>query len=309
MTTYTHDHIENPNNPVPEDIAAHFRSVREQGLRAQENQQRAARLARPTASERKEYNELIDSSGLLGDVRVEQLKAMRDKTRSRVTSDLRSAPQEAPVTNVQPVNYQTESPTHGDNSFWFASYYYNYPAQMAGSSDLDGVYFTGGPNETDGILHTLYFSVTSNFVVSADRIPQSSSGQWYSPPYALIYGGIEGHTSPGGIFWGGDSWSKCWMHKIQTLRQYPLGAGSNPVQVGYALETETLLFEENQDRLTQVAMPGYKVLPPVTMRNLDLRYDLWAQIEILFEIQVEDGFLWMNPQVQVQTPQWTLYAL
>jgi hypothetical protein len=172
------------------------------------------------------------------------------------------------------------------------------------------VFFTGGPNETDGDLHTTYFGVKSNFVVSSTRIPPSSSGQWYSPPYALIYGGIEGRTSPGGIFWGGNSWSKCWMHRIQTLWQNPFGpAGSGPVQVGYAIETETLIFEENQDRLVQAAMPGYKVMPPVTMRNLDLGLDLWAQIELKFEIQVEDGFLWMNPQVQVQTPQWTLYAL
>jgi hypothetical protein len=47
----------------------------------------------------------------------------------------------------------------------------------------------------------------------------------------------------------------------------------------------------------------------VTLRNLDLTLDLWAQVEVKFEIQVEDGLLWMIPEVQVQTPQWTLYAL
>lgn len=150
----------------------------------------------------------------------------------------------------------------------------------------NGVYFTGGPNETDGDLHTSYFSVTSHFAVSADRIPPSSSGQWYSPPYAFIYGGMEGSTSPGGIFWGGDSWSKCWMHRTQTLWQNPFGPpeSTHPVQVGYATETETLIFEENQDRTTQVAMPGYKVMPAVTLRNLNTALDLWAQIDIQFEI-------------------------
>jgi len=292
-------------------MAAHFRTLRDQELKAQEDQARAAQLARPTASERKEYTDLIDSSGLLGGIRVEQLQAMRDKARSRVTNELRAEPREAPALNVQPVKFQTDTPTHGDNHFWLASFYNYIAPDMAVTSDYNGVYFTGGPNETDGNLHTYFFGIKSNFVVSSSRIPPSASGQWYSPPYVNIYGGIEGHTSPGGILWGGDSWSKCWMHRIQTLWQNPFGppGSTKPVQVGYAIETETLIFEENQDRLTQVAMPGYKVMPPVTMRHIDTGLDLWAQIEVKFEIQVEDGFLWMNPQVQVQTPQWTLYAL
>jgi hypothetical protein len=89
----------------------------------------------------------------------------------------------------------------------------------------------------DGDFKTANLNVVATFELQPNRIPHSSTGLWCSSPNVELYGSALGATSAGGIFSGGDSWSKLFMHRRQTILQF-LPGGNFPIIIVIAERKE-----------------------------------------------------------------------
>jgi len=295
--------ISHPDNPVPPDVAEQLDAAALLRQSLQDRSNRIAALARPTEEERAALN--ANGSPEQADRRARtEVGARRSDRVLRAMSD------EALVdVNFWPSRWDLVGsttpppPAPVDHSFWWAT---TIPfGEAAAVFHNDGLHFFGGPICHSGDLMFASFGAKMRFGLAADRLPAPGpSGLWISTPRVELFGGVRGYTGSG----VGDQWSKCWLHRRQTLFQFGLGGVR---QLGVANETETLIFEENTERSVRHNLPGFKLMPPVVISEINTAQTLWAELEVRFDIQLEGHgtLLWADPEVLLRTFQWPLMPL
>jgi hypothetical protein len=304
--------IVHPGHPVPDEVANGLRCIREEELAALARRDEAAKLARPTEEERRSLIEIYESAGQALGLDVTKLRTRLDDIRTskmgRIRDRVVSQPPKA--YDLVPLDYEPGAPDRTDRSFWWARTEWFWPSDFTADLRSDGLHFTGGITHHSGDLRIARFGAVAHFELQADRIPPPTvSDVWISIPHVELFGGIFGRSGNSDITTG-DLWSKCWMHRRQTiLNGFNFGpSGPVPIVLGQADERQTLIFEENQDRRVDFRMPGFLWMPRVEFSNINRAASLWAELEITFEIQVEGhgSDLWADPEVVLRTFQWPL---
>jgi hypothetical protein len=299
--------IDHPSHTVPDEIAESMHGLRQHRLELLDRQQRNAALSRPTAAERDAMRELAD-------VDDERLRRHSDLTRQRLDRILETLRDEPAARvriwrNVELLTLERAPPPPPpvDHSFWWAKTDWSVPLQGAAWFSGDGLHFTGGPTHHDGDLFFTSFGATAIFELQPARVPRSSTGLWLSSPHIELHGAMMGYTGRPDIL-SGDLWSKCWMHRRQTVLQFASDPGRPPVVLGNGEENDVVIFEENAERLVHVGMPGFKPMPAVTFGNVNPSNSVWVQLEVRFNVQLEGAgtFVWMDPEVLLRTFQWPL---
>ncbi|MGI8403623.1 MAG: hypothetical protein ACR2OE_02435 [Thermomicrobiales bacterium] len=306
--------INNPNNSVPADFDEPLHAYTDARQAVLAREYRFAELARPTMEERAVRRDLLIESH--PEYRVssdtpERLSSLRDQKFEHFASGVRATLSDHIDTAIKYPSLILDPPAPIDLTFWWARTDWSLPEHMWANSASDGLHFTGGPTHHDGDLFNTSFGATALFGLAKERIPPSATGRWISTPHVELFGGLLGYTGDDDIFTG-DLWSKCWMHRRQTILQFQFGmGGSVPVVVGNAEEHQVLIFEENAERSIHVNLPGFQLMPAVVIGNFNSAYDLWAQVEVRFDIQLEGAgtLLWADPEVLFRTFQWPLQPL
>lgn len=308
------EEIFNSGHIIPSEVAASLLSLESERLAAQERQAEIARASRPTEEERRVLLELRQSLFSGGGVRqevAERIRQIERRKTSRVEEALRAAHAVGSPFGRAHLEPQPPPPPPLDPTFWWAKTGWTTTRGVTAGHFDDGLHFTGGPTSHDGDLQFYSFGAAADFGLSHERIPFSGIGRWRSTPHVELFGGLVGRTGDDDIFTG-DLWSKCWMHRTQRIFQLIFG-DSGPVErvLGESHETETLIFEENADRTVHTRLRGYQWMPPVEFGGINPSDDLWARIEIRFDIQLEGAgtLLWADPEVLLRTFQWPLTPL
>jgi hypothetical protein len=303
--------IVNPDHPIPANVARALRSHRESDSAALARKYKIAALARPTAEERKA---IIQASGQASVVDIEKLFEIRKKYGARVQEAIRNLPSITiiPSTMDQP-GMLPPPPAPKDTTFWWASTAWGGTGpHFTANFDKNGVlHFRGGVGTFGGDLQMFSFGAVAVFELQWDRIPPSPSGWWKSAPFVELFGSISGHTASGSGFLNlTDSWSKCWMFRRQTIRQFGMFTfGSTEHTLGHREVEEKLIDEENKDRWAPFSMPGFQWMPEVIFNLPKVNVSLWAELEVRFDIQLEDGLFQLDPEVSLHTVQWPLVAI
>jgi hypothetical protein len=300
--------IVNPDHPVPTNVARALRSHRESDSAALARKYKIAALARPTAEDRKA---IIQASGKASVADIEKLFEIRKKVAARVQDAIKNLP---PLTIIPSTMdpMPPPPPAAKDTTFWWAET----DGSVSDSSlftanfDENGVlHFGGGVGTFGGDLHMFSFGAVAIFELQWDRIPPSPSGWWRSAPFVELFGSITGRTDSGSGFLNlTDSWSKCSMFRRQTIRQFNKFLGTE-VTLGHREEEEKLIDEENKDRWTPCSMPGFQWMPDVIFHFPIVGISIFAELEVRFDIQVEDGSFILDPEVSLHTVQWPLVAI
>ena len=306
--------IDNPNNLVPADLQKPLQAYTDAQQAILAREYRIAELARPTMKERAVRRDLLIETR--PEYRVssdtsENLSSLRDRKFEHFASSARAMLADHIDIAIKYPSLILDPPAPVDSTFWWARTDWSIPEHMWANWADDGLHFTGGPTHHDGDLFNTSFGATALFGLAKERIPPSSSGRWISTPHVELFGGLLGYTGDDDIFTG-DLWSKCWMHRRQTILQFQFGmGGSVPVIVGNAEEHQVLIFEENAERSIHVNLPGFQLMPAVVIGGFNSAYDLWAQVEVRFDIQLEGAgtLLWADPEVLFRAFQWPLQPL
>jgi len=304
--------IVNPDHPIPTNVARALRSHRESDSAALARKYKIAALARPTAEDRKA---IIQASGKASVADIEKLFEIRKKVGARVQDAIKNLPPLTiiPSTMDQP-GMPPPPPAPQDTTFWWARTDWGTSSSRLFTANFDenGVLHFGGAAATfGGDLHMFSFGAVAVFELQWDRIPPSPSGWWRSAPFVELFGSITGHTDSGSGFLNlTDSWSKCSMFRRQTIRQFGnFTFGSTEHMLGHREEEEKLIDEENKDRWTPFSMPGFQWMPEVIFNFPIVNTSVWAELEVRFDIQLEDGLFSLDPEVSLHTVQWPLVAI
>ena len=250
MTTYTATDastLVNPNQSLPDDVEEAVRALGAARRAGFARRAEAEQAGRPTAEDRTAVTDVYASVGRsLGvdvDTARQALAGVRGRRAERMSAvgDVAADPL-APDVDLPPVLFDAPQPV--DHSFWAASATIGGDGDFQRSFQPNGILFTGGIFHHSGNLRHAEFWASCVYAISPDRMPRSPSNRWRSTPHIELFGGVEAHTGDDDIFTG-DLWSKCWMHRKQTLTQ--TGLGGTRI-VGQREETQTLAFEEDHDR-------------------------------------------------------------
>jgi hypothetical protein len=302
--------LDNPHNPLPEDVQAHLRAREATHAADFASRAEAEQATRPTTEERAERVEAYTSTQRANGVDVDGLRAtlsdLRSRRSDRVHHDLaRRTAADVEEPDLTPVLFDAPAPV--DHSFWSATFSTGGDGEFQRTFFADGLHFTGGITHHSGNLRHAEFWASGTYVVSAARIPPSPSGRWRSSPHIELFGAVRGYTGDSDIF-SGDLWSKCWMHRKQTLLQSGFGLVRTIAQ---REETQTLIFEENQDRTVTFTAPGFIPMPNLDFGGINTALDLVAIVETHFEIQIEGAgsVLDLNPNLIYRGFQWPMQPL
>lgn len=304
--------LEHPSHSVPEEIVTAMSNMQEAEFAALARKNEIAELSRPNQSEERLIAELRGFGAVSEGIRAETIKKIYDNNRRKADRIREKLNRE--VVAQDPFEFHTwdskpAEPAVTDPTFWWARTDWWHPGHFSAALDNDGLKFSGGVTTHDGDLHNDSFGAVALFELQADRIPMSFSGRWISTPHVELFGGLVAHTA-NYVF--EDAWSKCWLHRDQQIFQWGFGqSGPVPIVLGQAHESETLIFEEDQDRTINVGLRGFQLMPPVSFINVNRASSLWARLEIRFDIQTEGAgsLLWIDPQVLLRTFQWPLAIL
>ncbi len=312
LSTKSVSSIEHPGQSVPQEIALSLRNLHQANLTAQARQQDIAKLSRPNQEERKVIAQVRESVSNGRGVTAELIQKISDINR-RINDRIKERlDREVTLKNPFELHLWDSKPPQPpltDPTFWWARTDWYIPDHFFAGMDNEGLRFTGGVSTHDGDLHNNSFGAVALFGLQPARIPMSMSGLWRSAPYVELFGGLLAHTAD---YLLEDAWSKCWMHLDQQLFQWGFSEnGPAPIVLGQKHESMNLIFEEDEDRTVNVGLPGFQLMPPVTLANINRTATLWARLEIRFDIQTEGAgsLLWLDPHLLLRTFQWPLTAL
>lgn len=175
-------------------------------------------------------------------------------------------------------------PPPADDHFWWIQTTAYGARGITHSFDDEGVRFHGqSPYDGDQLLK---FSVgaTADFVIQASRLPPSTIGRWSSSPAIVLAGYIVGFTGLQFILSLGDKWCKCWLHLNHEIFQVPPATFAH---LGERHSVIELMNEENNFDTVTRQMPGFIDLPRLDFSLADPNADVFAQIDVRFDIQLE----------------------
>ena len=303
-------YVQHPGNPIPDEVAEGLRRFNEQELAAAAHQFEFAKLTRPTDEERELKRGLYETIGRSLGVDIEeyltQSSALKKRQFERIQSQ--ELPTVQPYGDLVPMDFEPPAPERSDSSFWASHWEWFGTPPFTGEVQPDGLHFRGKKTSDSGSLQFLNYGVRSWYGIDADRIPQSSTGRWRSAPHVELFGDLLAWTDDYDIFTG-DSWSKCWMIRRQTLVQNLFGpTGPVPTKIGEAVEVQNIFNEENQHAHKVHRLPGFQGMPPVVINQIFGSLTIWAELEVRFDIQLEGNALhWIEPfDLLVRMFQWPL---
>jgi hypothetical protein len=305
--------IVHPGHPVPDEVAEGLRYIREEELAAQAQQDETAKLARPTEEEHRLIDEVYESVGQTLGLDVAKLRTRLEDIRTSKTRRIRDrgVTQTPKAYKLVPLDYEPGAPERTDRSFWWAETEWEHPRpDFTADMRADGLHFTGGIfHHSRDPRHTRFWA-QAKFELQADRIPPpTASDRWCSIPYVEIFGGVTGITGSEDPFTG-ELIANCWMHRRQRITNgFGFGPqGPVPIVLGEAGEWQPLILEQDNSRVVRVPMPGIVWMPPVRFSQPNRAASLWAELRILFEIEV-DGHgsdILADPEILIRTFQWPL---
>ena len=262
---------------------------------------------------------MIQASGQESVADIEKLFEIRKKFRARVQDAIKNLPPLTIIPSIIPSTmdhpgWPPPPPASKDPTFWWAETDAGVsPQTFTSNFDENGdLHFGSGVATWGGDLHMFSFGAVAVFELQWERVPPSPSGRWKSAPFVELFGSITANTDSGSGFLNlADSWSKCTMFRRQTIRQgNPLSSDFGFfIMLGHREEEEKLIDEENKDRWITHNMPGFQWMPEVIFNSPIAGSSLWAELEVRFDIQVEDGLLSLEPGVLLHTVQWPLEAI
>jgi hypothetical protein len=296
--------IRDPSHPIPDDIAEMVRNMNDAEQANLTRQHKLAKLGRPTKEERLELTKIEGAASNKRAFNSDQLKTIRDLSKrksDRISAELKTY---ADADSGEVLPYP---PFPFPHSFWWVNteWWGSGGWFQIFSDPQGGVHFKGYVSEGDGELLTASFGLNSLFELQAWRIPESPSGQWLSTPNIGVAGTLFGHTHlwESSIF--EPNWSKCWIHRNQTIFQSAFGY--EPVR-GKNEAVETLINEEGADHTMWAFLPGSQTMNPVVANSVSTTLSLWVRLSIYFDIQVINGTVSLSPEVVLRTPEWRLRA-
>lgn len=215
--------IIHPKHPVPKEVAEGLLRYDERENAAAAQRFELARLARPTAEERKLktalYESILKSAGVDVDKYRSQssalIKQKFDGIQRNALTSLDSS------SGLSPMDFEPAEPTSSDPSFWAADWNMFSTAPFTGEGQADGLHFRGKKTYDGGDLIFLSFGEKTRYELQANRIPRPDRPSWRSGPHVELFGELLAWTDTQGIF-DGDRWSKCWMIRKQTLYQFDI---------------------------------------------------------------------------------------
>lgn len=196
-----------------------------------------------------------------------------------------------------------------DSNFWFFNFNFIDHLPFTGRQMADGFHLSGRMTYDGGSLIKRNFGIAVRYELHENRI-RPFIFRFSSSPVIEITGRIIGSTTDGGIF-SGDQWSKCWMHSRQTLYQLvfaPPGTNNRRI-IAENRQVKELIFLEGSNKYKEFIFPGSLKMPTVSFsrRSLLPGLSIWAELEILFHVQLEGGStLWLNPDIVIRMNQWEL---
>lgn len=312
--------VRNPMYPVPEEVLATCHKFSEQEAAADRHWARINTLSRPSAAERKLNQELNMEMSLAAGLNPDKFQALKEMQQQRTDKYLQAAvegPGVEPSTGHGLQNYSPSAPPTAD--FWWAETRVFPPSRGAKveftSSGLKINMFVKTLPPHEGDPFNMSFRIESLFGVGPERLPPplppSSTRTWGIAPQYPLTGAIEGHTSPGGIFWGGDSWAKCWMNRRVTLFERALGSAERIV--ADRAQHEVMLHEENKDRTVWRRFNGRQSFPLTKFRDSSFgRIEtLWARTTMRFDVLVEGpgALIQANPTLLLKIEQFKMYKV
>jgi len=197
-----------------------------------------------------------------------------------------------------------------DNSFWWAE---TQPfincAGVANFVDEGTLRFITGLAVIPGDSKLGSFGAVAYFSLQPERFPTSPSGVLSSAPHAELFGGIVLNTADGDL-WNGDSKAQCALFLRQTILQWDFGPNGPVARIiaeasGYDY-FPWKWFLVDTGGSTHEDCPGYTPIPPLTYNQSDIwPQDLWAQIEVRFDIYVRSSaFVDSDNVVDLRYSQW-----
>jgi hypothetical protein len=203
---------------------------------------------------------------------------------------------------------ETPKPELTDHNFWwFQTFVINDSADLSTDFRSDGLHFFDGGPTVFGLLEEKHarFGATADFSVQPERFPDSPSGLFLSAPQILLNGSLVGYAADWDPLYGKGE-ATCDLVVRQTLSQKVFGGTRI---VAEKVITERLIDLTNGDGHSAELSER---VPLVSFNTTQFSPDeLWATIEVRFEVYVKQGgsIVWCNPKVVLGLPQWPLEAL
>lgn len=302
-----HDTRTNPHNPLPPEVAEGFERIAAEEAAATARRVEIAQRARPTQEERDlalEMASLGRTTAIDPDHLRKRASALKAQQLDRL--QVEDTPYPASYADRTPMEFEPDAPT--DTHFWAADWNWFASPAFSVQGLADGIHFTGKKTSDSGSLQFYTYGVKSRYGISHDRIPASATGRWRSAPHVELFGRLLAYTGAYDIF-SGDSWSKCWMVRRQTLTQHLFGpSGPVPTVIGEAVDVQQVFNEENRHADREFRLPGFQPMPPVVVNRISGGLTVWAELEVRFDIQLEGtAFHWIFPSdVLLRMFQWPL---
>jgi hypothetical protein len=315
--------VVNHAQTVPEEIAEALRYYGQERRAAVARQQEIATLASPGDDERSALAEAYRSAGKALGVDVEQHFGRARNIGAKRAALLRDTDLGYPDEPFERVPLESDpaEPDSDDPDFWWSSTTSFLPDTASLSSWglvlpfkaetlPDGIHFTGKVTSQSGSLHGFSFSAEAMFGIAFERVPETPLHKWTSSPFVEVFGRVDGWTNIPQLF-DGDFWSKCWMHRRQTLLQFGFGpTGPVPVVLAEATDSSVVIFNEGHGYMT-ATLPGHQPMPGVTIQNIAPN-TVWAHLEVRFDVQLEgDAGFWVTPpgDIILRFFQWPLVPI
>ena len=307
--------LENPHQTLKDDVVRALdarRAAHLQGLAiAQEPdatpamKQRASvlrrRVARPMETAGGDFERLDADLREFAITRSDQIsEAIRDRIARRQQLITSKPPKWGEGVVAQPV----------DHSFWWArTRPHLAPGTQAGFRD-DGLHFWGGPkvNDYDGEMHTSFGAVAA-FALQPARFPTSPSGLFLSSPHVELFGGVVAYAPDWDLIQG-NGIAECKLFLRQTIFQLGFGqSGPQAITLGEAQGYDAWrIYLKNTGYSRNAAMPGFKLMPPVTYYQGQIipTGELWAELEVRLDIYLNctGALVWCDPDVLLRNFQW-----
>ncbi|GAA2617182.1 hypothetical protein GCM10010304_83620 [Streptomyces roseoviolaceus] len=313
--------ITNAHHPIPAEVIEGMDRYHEQRELEDRQQQELVELARPQKDEM-EYSASVTAAALqaLGiDPRDHQEKTEEWNARRRNALEEHSASEESPEFGPwhPGVVFASPQPHAADHYFWEATGWLWANPPFGGEWQANGGHFRGKYTYDGASMVNRWYGARWLLELHSNRIPASSIGKWRSSPHVGLHGNLLGYVGNGTIF-SGDRWSKCWLHTRQTLFHFPFGPSVNDRRIIVERkDVQNLIFIERSladpGYLYTKTLPGTLYMPSLEFHKsqLFLGYSIWAELEVLFHVQLEgDSLFWINNgDVLLQTFQWPLMPL
>jgi hypothetical protein len=197
-----------------------------------------------------------------------------------------------------------------DHSFWWAQTSPFITMGMAPAAFVDeGLRFVGGPVVGHDDEINASFGAVASFALQPDRFPTTPSGFLSSGPYVELFGGVVAFSNSWDPF-EGNSYAECKLFLRQTIFQWGFGpTGAAPLIIadarGYNYWPWGISLKSTGNT-KHLDCTGYTRIPPVTYNQSQLApQDLWAEIEVRFDIYLEDdAYLFTDTKVVLRNYQW-----